>query len=708
MKITIKYVVIVLTLLGSFITQGYTQTQNGNAIREATAEFKSLKYVSAISLFTEILAKDSTNISAQDMLAYSYKMVKNYDGALKWYEKLSSQKTVKPEWALSYAEVLANKQRYEASEKWYRKYLSLVPVDKRASAFVRTNIGNLIKNPGLWKVSYLNINSQGSDYSPIFYKEGLMFSSNRLAPKSPRGTFLWNNTPFSNLFTVLLKDVNTIDPDSLLQQAQNSTSKRLRRNDDDTPPTSNDTKTLNQYTSSLQRDTIAVLLADKVNLKLLRGNVNTKVHEGPAAVFPNGSLIFTRNNYVGGSARISKDGINKLKLYTAFGNNLSKVLEFPYNSNEYSNGHPSLSKDGNILIFASDKPGGYGGTDLYYCVRSGNGQWTRPINMGKQINTEGNEVFPNLEKDNNLIFASTGHPGLGGLDLFEVRLKDLRPISAVRNLGAPVNSSTDDFGLVRSNDNRTGYFSSNRRGDDDIYLFKRITNTIVLEGTVTDRNTRLPLAGSRILLKHLDGTDTIRTNAKGEFRREMPRETDYETTAQKQGYINEIGFVTSVGVDKDTVLRLDLKLNKTGTPQKFILKNCDSLKMLFAVQNVYYDLDKSDIRPDARPALNELVALMKKHPEITIITSSHCDSRATNEYNKNLSLRRAEASKSYLIAKGISPSRVKVEYFGKTRLVNRCFDDVPCSEEDQQMNRRTEFDVILNGVNITRQNCEEQ
>lgn len=231
---------------------------------------------------------------------------------------------------------------------------------------------------------------------------------------------------------------------------------------------------------------------------------------------------------------------------------------------------------------------------------------------------------------------------------------------------------------------------------------------VLLEGTVTDARTRLPLAGSRLLLRHLDGTDTLKVNNRGEFRKEISLETDYETTAQKIGYVNQLGFVTSVGIVQDSTIKLDIRLNKTESPQQYVLSNCDSLKKVFFVNNIYYDLDRSEIRANARPALDELATLMKKYPEISVITSSHCDTRASEIYNRNLSLRRGESAKAYLISKGIAADRVKVEYYGKTRLVNRCYDDVPCSEEDQQLNRRTEFDVILNGVNITRQNCNER
>ncbi|MGY4384251.1 outer membrane protein OmpA-like peptidoglycan-associated protein/tetratricopeptide (TPR) repeat protein [Pedobacter sp. UYP24] len=691
------------------IGPAFSQTKKEADLTKASAEFNALRYVSAIKELSPIVNTDTTNVKAQEMIAYSYKMIKNYVEAMYWYEKLTKQSNPKPDWFLFYAEALANNQQYERSEAAYRKYYTLIPTDKRAAAFASSNLGLLSKNIGNWKVGFTNLNSQGSDYSPIYYKDGLLFSSNRSTKKIARRIFQWDNTPFSKLYTIpTLKSIKVVDPDSIMAIAQSSNSKNYRFNDDDTAPTSNDTKTIGNYSTSLERDTLGLILEKDLNLSLLKGALNSKYHDGSAAVFPDGSIIFTRNNYYKGTTRTSKDGVNKLKMYTVSGNDLGKITEFPYNGDEFSTGHPTLSKDGNILIFASDRPGSYGGSDLYYCVKSGNGQWTRPINLGKKINTEGNELFPFLDNNDDLFFASTGHVGLGGLDVFEVQLKEMKPVGDVKNMGAPINTSKDDFGLIRATDGKSGYLSSNRRGNDDIYNFKKSSNVILLKGTIMDGRTKLPLAGSRLLMRHLDGTDTIRTNAKAEFSRELPREMDYELIGQKLGYVNQIGFVSSIGIDKDTVIRKDIYLFKTENIQQYVLNNCDSLKRVFAVQNIYYDLDRSEIRSDARPALDELVALMNKYPEITVITSSHCDSRASEAYNRSLSLRRAESSKAYLVMRGISSSRVKVEYYGKTRLVNRCYDGVPCPEELQQLNRRTEFDVILNGVNITRQNCNDK
>jgi outer membrane protein OmpA-like peptidoglycan-associated protein len=711
MKLRLRLFNALFFFLAVTITQsGYGQEKMkiSAEMRKATADFQSLRYTAAIVNLNKVVSKDSNNVFAQDMLAYSHKMVKNYPEALKGYERLVKQKNLKPEWALYYAESLASNQQYESSEGWYRKYLSLVPADKRAALFARTNTSNFNKNLGNWSVYFLNLNTQSSEYSPVFYKNGLIFSSNRKTSTPVKRVFQWDQSPFTNLYFVpKLSDLKPVNPDSLMLNARGQKNRSYTFNDDDTAPTSNDSKTLGTYHTAIVRDTLGSLLVPTLELQLLKGNLNTKYHEAAAAVFPDGSVIYTRNNFINGRVQKSVDGINKLKLYTASGDQLNKVIEFPHNSNDFSTGHPTLNQNGSIMIFASDRPGGFGGTDLYYTVRSGNGSWNTPVNMGKRINTEGNELFPYLDKDNTLYFASTGHAGLGGLDIFEVALKEMIATDQPKNMGAPINSPKDDFSLIKSADGKQGYFSSNRRGNDDIYHFKRTVQLIILQGIVTDARTRIPLANSRLVMRHVDGADTLTTNAKGEYKREMPKDTDFEITAHKSGFINKIAFVTSQGITQDSVIRMDIKLNKTETQQQQVLSNCETLKRTFAVKNIYYDLDRSEIRPDAIPALEELYQLMRKNPEISVITSSHCDSRASEDYNRRLSLRRGHAAKAFLVKKGIATDRIQVEYYGKTRIINRCYEDVPCSEQDQQLNRRTEFDIIIHGVNITRQDCDE-
>ncbi|MES3018327.1 MAG: OmpA family protein [Bacteroidota bacterium] len=666
---------------------------NGPLLRKAMIEYQGLRFTSAIKELTKVLDKDPENVAAQEMIAGSNRNIKNYDEALYWYGELCKQKNIKPEWALYYAEALANREKYEESEQWYRKFLSMKPNDRRAEAFSKANLNTFSSNAGEYKVVYSSLNTDASEYSPMYYKNGLIFISNR--EEKNRYVFQWDRTAYSDMYFINdLEDITEGEPDSAKRAEKLKASRYVASHDE-------------------ERSLMSLFSSSKVNEdpskepQLLRGKVNSSYHEGPAALLPEGSLLFTRNNYIGGKAGKSQAGVNKLKLYTASGPTWEKITNFPYNNNEYSTGHPTVSSDGKVLIFSSDMPRGFGGTDLYYCVRTGDGkQWGRPVNLGPRINTEGHEQFPYLDKNGKLYFSSTGHPGLGGLDIFEVVLKDLKPIGNPKHLGSDVNSSADDFGYIQDEMGKTGYFSSNRRGNDDIYQFTRMAYTVTLKGSVIDANGNRPLPGSKVIMRQNGVTDTLTTNAKGEFTRILKKETDYELGASRLSYVSAQNYISTSDIKIDSTINVVLKLTRAENIQQWVMDNCASLKKTFTLKNIYYDLDKAVIRPDAQSALDEIAEVLRKNPEISIITASHTDSRATESYNRDLSLRRGEAAKAYLVARGISAGRIEVQYYGKSRLQNLCVEGVPCPENEQQANRRTEFEVIMNGVNLSQLNCQ--
>ncbi|MBC8053216.1 MAG: PD40 domain-containing protein [Sphingobacteriaceae bacterium] len=694
--------ILYVLILGAFQTaSAQTNGKIKARLKLAENQYKQLHYLSAIQYLQPVLDADSTLVSAMEMMANSHRHLRSYDEALLWFGKLVEQPNLKFEWVLYYAEALANKEKYEESEKWYRKYLSLVPADKRASSFIKAAAASFQGNSD-WVVYQTNLNTIASEYSPAWYKKGLLFVSNRQPKEVVKSVFGWDNTPYSDLYVFNdLTKIEKIKIDSSSTAA--SYISVYKTNDDDTEPTSNDSKTIAIYNPQIYKAGQKLSTANSFHLK---GKINSKFHEGPAVVSPDGTIFFTRNNYSGLKAGKSHDGTVKLKLFTLSGANWDKLEELPFNSDEYSVGHPALSADGNMLIFVADMPGGFGGKDLYYSVRvSGGKHWTKPVNMGRRINTEGNEMFPFWGKDGALFFSSTGYAGLGGLDVFEVMLKDLRPVGIPHNLGAPINSSADDFGLIRSEDGKSGYFSSNRSGNDDIYAYTRQRYGIRLAGKIIDSRTNMAWPGSQVYLRTADGMDTLKVNRNGEFFFSLNKETDYEIIGHNPDYVTKRQFVSTTGIRKDSTIVVNFMLDKAEVAQKWVVKNCDSLKRIFNISNIYYDLDKYEVREDSEPVLDKIVQLMKKHPDISIITSSHCDSRASSNYNKALSLRRGGATKSYLVSKGVRASRVRVEYYGKSRLVNRCFDGVNCSEEDQQLNRRTEFDVVINGVNLSQLDC---
>lgn len=708
MKKIFKYLFICAIL---WISSPYVKAQtdeNKNKNLAAAIEFySSLRYVDAIEELKLVLAKEPDNIDAMEMIANSYRLTKQYKESLEWYTKLCSKSYFKPDWALRYAEALANNKQYEKSEQWYRKYLSIVPSDRRALLFSQADFDKLGKGVN-WNINYLNINTQASEYGPMLYRDGLIFSSNRSDNKPVKYVFGWNNTPFCDLY--YLKDRKKLKPveDSKTDTAKTDKSvkkKDFKYNDDNTPVTSNDSRTI----GATFDPSIFMTVGNDTSNSIVKLNkkINTKYHEGVSALAPDGDLMFTRNNYYRRRAEHSANGINKLKLFTAEGYGWRKIKPFLYNNNEYSVGHPTISKDGKILVFASDMPGGMGGVDLYYCIRlTDKSPWSRPVNFGGKVNTEGDEEFPYIDNFDRLYFSSNGWPGFGGFDIFSIKLQDLKPIGPAINLGPPLNSPFDDFSIAKTSDS-TGYFSSNRRGNDDIYSFKRKDYKIYLKGRVIDAVTGKTINNANVVLKRGESERTLKLDEKGIFLTDLATNEGYELDANLDGFISDRKYIGTDGITKDTTIYADLYLKKTNKIQDYVIQNCDSLKQAFYVGNIYYDLDKSDIRVDAYDNLDKLTDLLRSHPDIQVITRSYCDSRASEEYNRLLSLRRGDSAKEFLINRGINPNRIKVEYFGENGLVNQCSDGVLCSEAQQQLNRRTEFEIIYHGINLATLKCDK-
>ncbi|WP_199121557.1 OmpA family protein [Pedobacter sp. ASV28] len=705
---------IILIVLSLCSLYSFAQNkQVAESLKRAEKEYASLRYAYAIPLLEEVLKAAPNEAKAIELLADSYRRTLDYARAAAWYAKLVQQTTIKPEWALRYAEVLANNQAYVQSENWYKKYLELVSNDSRAMAFAKAypSVDTFMKNKKRWNIGFANINTALSEYAPMYYQDGLLFVSNRKTDQLTKNVFGWDQTPFSDLYFVdRVEKVKTVNVDSVMLAVRKDASlgkKFYRINDDDTRNTSNDSRTV-AYSSAVLNDTLAKALGADAIVKRFTGFVNTKYHEGPAALLPDGTLMFTRNNYFKGKAKKSAEGIIKLKMFTATAPGLDEVKPFPYNSDEYSVGHPALNSTGTLLIFASDMPGGYGGTDLYYCTRASvNDEWAKPVNMGRTINTEGDELFPTLYKDQQLFFSSTGHVGLGGLDIFEIALNGTNPIASPVNLGAPVNSSVDDFSLVRNQDGGQGFFTSNRRGNDDIYTFSYQDYKIILKGTVTEKLSGQPISNINIAGANHAQRLNIKTDANGRFTYELPKQTLTSLAFDVPGYTKKEISVSTNDIDTDTILIRNIALEKIEQIAQVpvLKKDCDSIRQLLKQFIIYYDLDKSFIRKDAAAVADKLAIFLKGNPQFDLVASSYCDSRASFDYNIKLSLRRSQSAKQYLVNKGIAADRIKIRYFGEQDLVNHCKDGVSCTEQQQQLNRRTQFFLFYKGKMASDLDC---
>ncbi len=723
-------------IIGNVFSQGV-------ALKKANAHFEKLEYKDAASLYEKVLKKDpKTNIAIHN-LAACYLKLNDVQNSEKWYSKAVLLNDTKPDEYLHYAEILKQSNKYEESKKWFSKYNSLVGNDKRGKKQFDSfsHLKELYADSANYKISFAKgINSRGADFSPYYYKEGVLYISERDHDKHSTSEFMWDQSHFLDLYY------------SEFENKEEPTFKKER-----------------PFSSKL----------------------NTKYHEGPLAMNKAQTfIVFTRNNYFKKKVRLSDDGVNKLKLfYNEFNNGKwSSTKEFPYNNNQYSCGHPALTSDGKTMYFVSDMPGSIGGTDIWKSNFINN-TWTKPENLGEKINTEGNEMFPTLIKDSVFYFASNGLGGLGGLDIFSIAYNNGN-MGTPKNLGYPINSSMDDFGLIYSPETESGFFSSNRPnkdgGSDDIYSFK--TKGFYLNVIVIDENTRLPLSKSLVTYTASDNTSSIITDDKGMYKVKVLPETEYNLTASYPKYGNAKSAISTKGsnakknleivipmrpieykliatvtdaktrqfINEAEIKILDELNNKTvftnektnaqGSFTKILLGKTKGEKIKFEIllkkekylskteifeieladeptiqipinllaldpisigtdvgklidiKPIYFDLDKSVIRQDAATELDKMVTILLENPTIVIELGSHTDCRASAGYNMSLSDRRAKASAAYIISKGIDKKRIFWKGYGESKLINKCAcegkTEAPCSEEEHQLNRRTEFKIV--------------
>ncbi len=427
----------------------------------------------------------------------------------------------------------------------------------------------------------------------------------------------------------------------------------------------------------------------------LSGTVNGAYHEGPAVFSPDGrSLYFTRSNYY--KHRLNKDDANTshLKLFRAQRDSLGiwgDIHEFAYNGETFSVGHPALSSDGRTLYFASDRSGGFGGSDIWRCFDNGSG-WSEPKNLGPTVNTPGNELFPVIN-GGALYFSSTAHENMGGLDIFETHEENGR-WSDPSNMNSPINTPHDDFSFVVDNSvditgaaSLSGYLSSDRDSLDRVYTFWAVAPTFFLDGVVTDDEQRFLPNTEVSLTEMLSAEDTtVMTGPDGRFHLPLKPNKDYVVKAQHANAIAQSHPVSTKGLIRSDTLSVEFNLTTITLDQPI------------AINNILYDYDKWDIRADAARELDKLARIFKDNPQMSFELVAHTDSRGGDNYNLVLSDARAHSAVNYLIQQGVDPNRIAAKGFGESLLINKCKNGVRCTEEDHQANRRTEFKVT--GINL--------
>lgn len=374
--------------------------------------------------------------------------------------------------------------------------------------------------------------------------------------------------------------------------------------------------------------------------------------------------------------------------------------------------HPALSDDGLTLYFVSDMPGGYGGLDIWKMTRSSESDnFGEPVNLGASINTAANEMFPYSHPDGSLYFSSNGHPGMGGLDIFKATPSSTE--WSVENMRYPMNSPADDFGIVFERDREAGYFSSRRakgRGGDDLYMFYLPPLIFNMTGKITDDKTNAPIADATVKLIGSDGMVVTTTTASdGSYKFNLRPNADYVVIASKKGYLNNKGKNTTKGEGQSKDFGQNIKLTSTAKP--------------ITIPNIFYDYDRWELRPESQSALNMLVDILNDNPNIIIELGAHTDNRGSEEYNYDLSQRRAQSVVNYLIQKGIVPERLRAKGYAQTqpKVVDaemaarypflpvgttlspsfvESLGDEQQKETVYQINRRTEFRVLRDDFSL--------
>lgn len=602
--------------------------------KKADKLFENLNYTEAIKSYTTLIEKGKADTYVYTQLAKGYAFLNDTKQAESFYKRAAKGKKVDPEIIYNYAQVLKSNGKAAEYASWMQKFVQAKPADSRAKLFkANPNYleGLLAMEPAFTVENAKALNSKFADFGAFVKDNKIYFASAR---NTSRKNHNLNGEPFLDIYAA------TTDGSSMGAPV------------------------------------------------IIEGDVNTKYHEGTIAISPDGKrMYFDRNDYFEGDLDKSSAGINQINMYTAekVGANWENIQSVSFNDDNYSTGHPALSPDGKTLYFSSDKPGGKGGSDLYMVAVKADGTFGEPQALPSTINTSGTEVFPFVDSKGTLYFSSDGHLGMGGLDAFSAFAK-AGSFSTPENLGPNVNSGSDDFAIYVDPDKMTGYISSNRKGgagSDDIYILGQVPPCDVdVALTVEDENG----AGISNALVELVNTteettdsDTATTTGKYLFSSKCNR--TYTVTVSADGYKSKTRNLTVGKQGSDNTITLEPIIETPVITETEVILN-----------PIYFDFDKSNIRPDAAAELDRLVGVMNTYPAMVISAESHTDVRGPESYNQQLSQRRANSMRDYIVSRGIDASRISGSGKGESEPAVTC--GANCTEDEHQLNRRCVFKIV--------------
>ncbi|MCZ4317648.1 OmpA family protein [Aequorivita viscosa] len=610
-------------------------TAQNSKTKKADQYYDRLQYTDAAEAYGKLLKKGEGSTYVFEQLGNSYFFLNNTKKAETYYKRVVKRKDVNPETVYNYAQSLKANGKFGDYNTYMKQFAEMKPNDSRAIAFMK-NPDYLPKiidenNQKYEAINLEALNSEYSDFGGLAIENDFYFTSARNTTRKKYG---WNEEPFLDIYKA------------------------------------------------------SIVGGVEKNEVLLKGDVNTKYHESTVAITADGKrMYFDRNDYYNGKYKKSEEGINELSIYYAENVNgeWKDIQPVPFNDQQYSTSHPALSPDGNTLYFTSDRPGGKGKADIYKVSIAADGTFGTPVNLGDNINTEGKEGFPFVDANGTLYFASDGHLGMGGLDVFAAEAKG-NGFGEVKNLGLGVNSSEDDFAYSYNPATDEGYVSSNRAGgvgSDDIYKIKKLEICdVILNVIVVDASNDEPIADARLdLFDNLENKlKSQSTTANGTGKITAACDQAHVVQAFKEGYESNAETVAAFKEGEKSI-RIALR------PIDEIVEG-DMVKL----NPILFDFDKHNIKPQAAFELDKLVQLMKKNPEMVIKVEGHTDNRGTDAYNMNLSERRAKSTVQYVISKGIAKDRISGKGFGESRPAVDC--GANCTEAQHQQNRRSDFIVV--------------
>jgi len=665
--------------------------------------FDRTYYAEALPLYENAVENTRSQEVVQN-LADCYYFTNDLKSAQKYYRFLikNFSKDLPAEYYFRFAQSLKATANYAEANQMTKDYLAKSGNTNALNNFEKDlkTLENVTAIGERFKIKNLGINTANSEFGGVNYNDKFVFAGAKKEPSMLDKVYKWNNEAYLNILSIPVKNINA-------------------------------------------KDSIVSYFSDEIN---------TKMHDATPVFSADGKTMYFTRNYTKNNKRAkNKAKVSVLQIYKAemVNGKWANVVSLPINNPDYSVAHPALSPDGKTLYFASDMPGSIGSYDIY-SVEVNNGSFGSPKNLGNKINTNRREQFPFVSKDGKLYFSSNGHEGFGSLDVFVSDINGGNYAQPI-NVGLPINTGVDDFAFTIDSDTKEGYFSSNRKGgkgNDDIYSILETKPLIVedcmqyIAGVITDVDTKLPLEGAQVALFDFISKKDIQkvvVAADGKFNFTVECEKGYVVKASKEGFTEEERTFTlqkdrkkindaSMELkslakikEEEAVAVQEQKKAEAAAKQKAIeeeklvaekekavkeAKKKEKVKEILAKEKdvveekdklviktepIYFDYDLWYIRRDSKPILDNVIALMNKYPEMIVEIGSHTDIRGGKTYNNILSENRAQSTRDYFIDKGINPNRIKAKGYGESQPVIKCADEESCTEEQHELNRRSEF-----------------